>query len=168
MREIVFLVGLCLAGALFHACYSFKGISIDPEVNTFAVQVFENQASNAPPTLGIEFTERLKDKVRSETRLLLKTEAPDVTFTGAVEDFRVVPVAPKPGELVAFNRLEIRLRVNFTNNNFPEKGWKAERSFSFFQEFSSDNELLSIQAQLIDDISKQLLEDIFNAAFNNW
>jgi hypothetical protein len=110
----------------------------------------------------------LKDKVRSETRLLLNREKPDVEFSGVFEDFRVVPVAPKPGETVAFNRLEIRIKVNFINNNEPEKGWATSKSFSFFQEFSSDRELLVVQDQLVTDISKQLLEDVFNAAFNNW
>lgn len=149
-------------------CYSFKGISIDPAVRTFNVQIFENQALNAPAILGIDFTEKLKDKVRSETRLLLNREKPDVEFSGVFEDFRVVPVAPKPGETVAFNRLEIRIKVNFINNNEPEKGWATSKSFSFFQEFSSDRELLVVQDQLVTDISKQLLEDVFNAAFNNW
>jgi hypothetical protein len=161
------ILSVCLLGT-FSGCYSFKGISIDPAVRTFSVQIFENQALNAPVTLGIEFTEKLKDKVRSETRLLLNTQKADVEFSGVFEDFRVVPVAPKPGETVAFNRLEIRVKVNFINNNEPEKGWKDPKSFSFFQEFASDKELLVVQNQLITDISKQLLEDIFNAAFNNW
>lgn len=160
---------LLTAGTLFlSGCYSFKGISIDPRVNTFFVQNFENQASNAPPTLALDFTEKLKDKVRSETRLTLKNAEPDVEFSGKVTDFRVVPVAPKPGETVALNRLEIRIKVNYVNNIEAAKGWKAERDFSFFQEFTSDKELLAIQDQLVSDITKQLLEDIFNAAFNDW
>lgn len=159
---------LLLPLLLFTSCYSFKGISIDPSVKTFSVQIFENQASNAPPTLAVDFTERLKDKVRSETRLILTNTEPNVEFTGKVTDFRVVPVAPKPGELVAKNQLKINLRVGYHNYLDEKKGWANERDFSFFAEFESDQDLLSIQTQLIDEISKQLLEDIFNAAFNDW
>ena len=93
-------------------CYSFKGISIPPEVNTFYVRNFETLATNAPPTLGLDFGERLKDKVRSETRLKLLTDNADVEFTGKITDFRVVPVAPKPGEQVSLNRLEIPKRCD--------------------------------------------------------
>lgn len=149
-------------------CYSFKGISIPPEVNTFFVRNFETIASNAPPTLGLDFGERLKDKVRAETRLKLQLENSDVEFTGKISDFRVVPVAPKPGELVSLNRLEIRMRIGFINNQDEKKGWANEREFSHFAEFSNSVDLLSVQDQLITQIGNQLLEDIFNAAFNDW
>jgi hypothetical protein len=150
-------------------CYKFTGISIDPRVNTFFVNTFENQAANAPPTLAVDFTERLKDKVRTETRLKLINGEPDVLFSGSISDFRVVPVAPKPGETVSLNRLELRIKVKYTNNIDAKKGWaESGRDFSFFQEFSADQDLQSIQGTLIDAIIKQLLEDIFNAAFNDW
>jgi hypothetical protein len=74
-------------------CYTFKGISIDPDVKTFFVQNFETETSNAPPTLGLNFTERLKDKIRLESRLSLKNTDADVEFSGKVIDYRVVPVA---------------------------------------------------------------------------
>ncbi|MBK8425333.1 MAG: hypothetical protein IPL27_04830 [Lewinellaceae bacterium] len=102
-------------------CYSFKGISIDPDVNTFYVRNFETIASNAPPTLGLDFGERIKDKVRSETRLQLNTTEADVEFTGKITDFRVIPVAPKPGEQISLNRLEIRMRIGFINNKNEKK-----------------------------------------------
>jgi hypothetical protein len=46
--------------------------------------------------------------------------------------------------------------------------WPTEKSFSHFAEFPNDTDLLTVQDQLITDITRQLLEDIFNAAFNNW
>jgi hypothetical protein len=151
-------------------CYSFKGISIDPNIKTFAVRTFETSAPNAPPTLAIDFSEKLKDKVRTETPLNLKNEEPDCEFSGRISGFSVVPLAPKPGETVARNQLKIDVFVNYTINKeglkteFPEAG----RTFSFFSEFPNDADLSAVQDQLIEEITKQLLEDIFNAAFNNW
>lgn len=151
------------------SCYTFKGISIDPNIKTFFVQNFENVAPNAPPTLAVDFTERLKDKVRTETPLTLKNEEPDAEFSGRVVDYRVVPVAPKPGETVALNRLEIRFQINYTVNKEGVSGsWASEKSFSHFAEFANDTDLLTVQDELIRQITTQLLEDIFNAAFNNW
>jgi hypothetical protein len=162
--------GLLLWLSMATGCYSFKGISIDPNLKTFAVRTFETTAFNAPPTLAVDFTERLKDKVRTETPLALKTDEPDCEFTGKISEFRVSPLAPKPGETVARNQLVIGVFVNYTINkegiktNYPATG----KSFSFFAEFGADQDLLTVQDQLIDDIRKQLLEDIFNAAFNDW
>ncbi|HLP94710.1 MAG TPA: LPS assembly lipoprotein LptE [Saprospiraceae bacterium] len=150
-------------------CYTFKGISIDPDVNTFFVQNFEGQAPTAPPTLPLEFTERLKDKVRLESRLTLKNTDADVEFTGKVVEFRVVPVAPKPGEQVALNRLEVGVSVQFIHNKNDKKSWPSARTFRHFAEFDNSEELLSVQNQLLTQtIYPQILEDIFNAAFNDW
>jgi hypothetical protein len=164
--KLPFFIALCLS---FAGCYSFKGISIDPDVSTFSVQTFEIQTANAPPTVGLDFTERLKDKVRSETRLVLRTEGTDVEFTGRVTDFRVVPVAPRPGETVSLNRLELGLSVRYINTKNEKKSWPAERSFRHFAEFDNTVDLLSVQDGLLrNTIFPQLLEDVFNAAFNDW
>lgn len=160
---------LSLGALAFGGCYSFKGISIDPNIKTYFVQNFENVAPNAPPTLAVDFTERLKDKIRTETPLILKSEEPDAEFSGRIVDYRVVPLAPQPGEVVARNKLEIRMQVTYTvNKEGGEGSWPAERQFSFFSEFSNTDDLLTVQDQLIKTITDQLLEDIFNAAFNNW
>lgn len=153
---------------LFGGCYSFKGISIDPDVNTFFVQNFESVAGNAPPTLALDFTEGLKDKIRSESRLVLNSEDPDVEFTGRITGFAVVPVAPKPGEVVALNQLKINVSVKYINNKNEKKSWPSERTKSHFAEFSNTADLLSVQDELIRQIRTQLLDDIFNEAFNDW
>lgn len=167
LRIIYFFLTAILANL---GCYSFKGISIDPNIKTFTVRTFETSAGNAPPTLAINFTEALKDKVRTETPLSLNNEAPDCEFNGTVTGFQVIPLAPKPGELVARNQLKITLKVYYLINkeglttDYPVDG----KEFSFFSEFPSEADLSSIQEELITEINKQLLEDIFNAAFNNW
>ena len=160
---LLFFLALLLSG-----CYSFKGISIDPEVNTFFVQNFESIASNAPPTLALDFTEKLKDKIRSESRLVLNDQNPDIEFTGRITGFTVVPVAPKPGEVVSLNQLKISVSVKYINNKNEKKSWTNERTKSHFAEFSNTADLLSVQDELIRQISVQILDDIFNEAFNDW
>jgi len=153
---------------LFTGCYSFKGISIPPNVNTFFVQNFEVLAASAPPTLAVNFTERLKDKIRNETRLTLRSTEPDVEFSGKVDNYWVVAIAPQPGQVVARNQLKIRMSIQYTDNKNEAKTWTATKPFEFFAEFGTDKDLLSIQDQLIDQIFDQILEDIFNATFNDW
>ncbi|GAB4494471.1 MAG: hypothetical protein OHK0019_20910 [Saprospiraceae bacterium] len=159
---------LLLPLLLNNGCYSLKGISIDARVNSFSVTTFETVAINAPPTLNVEFTERLKNKVRTETRLQLKQEGADVNFTGKIMDFRVVPVAPKPGETVALNQLIVVIQVAAENLKEEKIDWPKEKTFSHFAEFSNSTDLLSVQDQLVLQIGDQLLEDIFNYYFNNW
>jgi len=167
MRRLWILMLLALVST--SGCYTLNGISVDPEIETFFVRTFENIAPNAPPTIAIDFTERLKDKIRSETRLRLVNQNPHVELGGKVVDYRVIPIAPRPGEeTVALNRLEMTVSVYYKNNVKEKAGWPAEKRFSHFAEFSSTADLFTVQDELIRQISNQFLDDIFNAAFNDW
>jgi len=148
------------------SCYSFRGISIPPEVNTYKVANFDNKTLNALPTIAISITEKLKDKIRRETRLTYSETEPDIEFKGSVTQYRVTSEAPKPGELTAINRLTIAVQVEFINNKKEDSNWKSR--FSFFNDFGTDQNLIDIQEDLIENIDEQIVEDIFNKAFTNW
>lgn len=165
-RYSIYIILCFLSATLMSACYSFRGISIPPDVESYYVPVFEIRASNAPPTVGQDFSELLKDKVRNEARLLWNDVSPDIEFTGAISTFNVKPIAPQPGETVALNRLEISVSVNFINNNDEKKNWN--QTFSFFSDFATDQNLLDIQDNLIAEIYEQIVEDLFNKAFTDW
>ena len=49
---------------LSSSCYTFRGISIPPEVFTFNVENFDNRALEATPGLAQEFTLALKEEVK--------------------------------------------------------------------------------------------------------
>ncbi len=167
-----FLAGMALVALLLQGCtirgvgYSFQGISIPPDVNTYYIELFENQAPNSTPTLPRDFTERLKDKIRTETRLKYNDETPDIEFTGAVTEFRVTAEAPKAGEQIGFNKLTISVQVNFVNNKDEKANWKQQFSFEDF--FGPNDNLLDVQETLIENITKELADRIFNRAFTNW
>lgn len=150
----------------FTGCYLFRGASIDPEVQTYNVGNFKLTALNAPATITQTFAESLKDKISKESRLKYTDENPHLEFNGTIQGFNVTSVAPQPGERTSFNRLTISLTVEYTNNLNPKDKWT--KSFSHFEDFPSETNLLQVQDELIDVIFKQILEDIFNQAFNNW
>jgi len=155
---------------LLSGCYSFRGISIDPSINTFYVANFEEQAPNAIQLLGQTFAEALRDKIRNESRLIYNDTDPDIEFKGTITTYRVTSEAPEPGETTSFNRLTVGVRVEYTNNQLDEdeEGQNWTSSFSFFQDFPSTTNILDVQQELLDAIIEQLVEDIFNRAFTNW
>lgn len=164
-KHLPFLASL-LTLFLCSACYSFKGISIDPSINTFNVALFDDAANGTPPNYAVTFTERLRDKIRSESRLTNKDIDPDIQFSGSVTSFRVTAEAPEPGETTSFNRLTITVKVEYVNNRDEDNKWT--KSFSYFDNFDAATNLLDVQEQLIITINNQLVEDIFNFAFTNW
>ena len=162
--QYLLLAGLSLV--VLTGCYTFKGYSIDPSLETFYVDQFENRAFAAPPNINQTFSEQLKLKVNRESRLTLDERNPDLVFSGAVTRYNVSSVSPEPGEFAALSRLEITVAVNYENTQDMDENW--EQDFSFFADFSPDQNLLDVQDELIETIFDQILEDIFNKAFANW
>ena len=166
-----FILILCLS---LSSCYSFKGISIAPNISTFFVDQFQTGVANAPPDLGQRFSENLKDIILSNSRLDLVESAPDIEFTGRIASFSVQSVAPSRDTNndgatefgSSLNRLTITVFVDYINNQNDEDTWN--QTFSFFKEFDSTSNLSDVQEELIDEIFEQLTNDIFNRAFTNW
>lgn len=151
---------------LFNSCYSFKGISIPPDISTFFIANIENKTTAVPVNFPNQFAEALKNKIRNETRLIYKDVDPELEFAGTITDYRVSPVAPKPGETASINRLDVAIEIRFTNNKNEKENWV--QTFKHFADFSANENLLDVQDKLLVTISDQLLEDIFNRAFTNW
>ena len=167
MKNILhlFLISICLLP--FTACkYTLSGISIPPNVKTFYIEDFTNTSASVVPTLAQTLQEALKNKVRNESRLVYDDTDPDIEFTGNVVDYDISSIAPQPNQTSALNRLEIVIAIEFVDNNNEENDWK--QNFSFFNDFPSNDNILDVQDQLINNIQEQIVEDIFNKAFTNW
>jgi hypothetical protein len=158
---------LLLMSMLLQSCtYSFRSAAVDPSITTYFVEQFTNNAPNAQPALSIRLTEDLKEKIRTESRLVYSEQDPAVEFKGVIVQYSVTAEAPQPGEVTSINRLTIATAVEYINHVEEERGWK--KNFSFFFDFSTSTDLSQIEDQAIDEISQQMMEDIFNAAFNDW
>lgn len=158
---------LCVLLPFVMGCkVSMNGYSIDPEAKTFLVGNFKQEAPNAPATISNTFQELLKDKVARQSRLKYIDRDADMEFNGSIENYVVAAVAPQPNEQTSFNRLSIYVKVDYTNR-LDEKD-NFSKTFSHFADFPTDQNLLQVQDELIVIIFNQILEDIFNQAFNNW
>ena len=155
-----------LIACIFYGCYSFSGISIDPDVKTYYVHPFTDNTDNSLPNLAQNMGESLKEKIRTESRLIFTEYEPDLEFKGVIVNYKISSEAPRPGEITAINRLTIVTAIEYIDNKDSEKTWK--RNFQFFYDFPSDTDFTSVQDQAIETITKQIMEDVFNAAFTNW
>lgn len=166
-KTLVLLAVLIFSGSLI-GCYSFKGVSIPQEVNTFYIPDFKisNRALKAPRELGVRFADQLKQQILRESRLAFSEENPDIEFSGEINRFAIVSVAPQPDETTAFSRLDISIKVNYKDHRDEENDW--EKTFSDFRNFDRNQNFLDVQDGLVDQIFEQIGEDIFNQTFSNW
>ena len=154
---------------LMTACtvsYSFTGASISPDINTVSIPNFPNRAANFQPVLSQEFTEAMKDKFTSQTNLQLVAANSDLNFEGEITDYKVDPLAIQQNQTASFNRLTITIRVKFTNNKNPKQDF--DNSFSKYEDYESSKSLDSVEKELIKQIVKQLVDDIFTKSVVNW
>ncbi len=160
-----------LASFLLFTCagcgiYSFTGASIDPNVKTYTVHPFVNQAPIVVATLANSMTEALRFKFITSTNLKQLDADGDLEFQAVITAYQVTPVAPQANEVAAVNRLSITVNVEYLNHQNEKQSWNS--SFTRYADYDSNKDLSVVQDQLIKDINDQLVDDIFNKAVVNW
>lgn len=163
------LILLIIVGMYSSCSITLNGASIPPEMKTIDVEYFENNALFVVNYLSQRFTESLKDRIRSQTRLsIINNPEADASFSGSITNYTIAPVSiqatnPNAPPIANASRLTITVRVKYVNN-ISKKGF--EQDFTKTADFTGD--IASQEENLIATINKQLTEDIFNKAFADW
>ena len=168
LKLYISFIFLLFLQSCFTVNYSFTGASISPEVKTVSIQDFNNLAPLIKPTLSQDITEALKDKFVSQTNLQLVNYTGDLNFEGQITDYNVKPIAIKGGEnsVASLNRLTITIKIKFTNSKDPKQNF--ETKFTRYTDFPSTENFNTVQDKLANEITEQLIDDIFNKAVVNW
>lgn len=164
--KIIILLGLIGAFASCIGGYSFTGASISPDVHTYQVEPFVNRASIVQATLASDLTNDLVNKINSSTNLEQTNSNSDVSFKGVITSYTISPTSIGANDRAAKNRLTITIKISFVNNKNPKDNYQAQ--FSRFREYDSNYSLSDVEESLINEISEELVEDIFNKSFVNW
>lgn len=148
------------------SCYSFKGISIPPDVNTFYITDVIVKPTNAPVNLDLDFFEALQTKIRNESKLIYTEDDPDLIISPVIERLSLSSAAPQEGNTTALNRYEMVIRINLENAINEEESFS--KSYSEFQDFDATENLTLLEEGLVDNIFLEITERFFNDAFTNW
>jgi len=145
--------------------YKFRDISIPDSVKVVKIEYIENKASYINPNLSPRLTDRLRQKIVSQTRLK--------QTTGDDADWIISPVITGysfstsgiSNQQVATNRLSVSVKVTVNK----VKGDKIEtydvsRNF----DFSATQSIQQAESALIDEMVRGLADDIFNRVFSEW
>lgn len=160
----ILLLSVILLGCKPHI--SLSGATIPIEAKTISVGFFANNTSLGAPSLSQRFTEKLRDMVSQQTNLALMRVNGDLQFEGYIADYNVAPVAIQSNDQASLNRLTISVKVIYFNKFEKDKNF--EQTFTRFADFKSTENISAKEPELVQEIFRQLTEDIFNRAFNNW
>jgi hypothetical protein len=170
-RSLSICLGLMLAVVVFVSpgCYTLSGSAVPPAMNKINVSFFENNAPIVVANLSQNFTEDLKTRIRTTTKLSIVNGEADAYMSGAIVGYSYAPVSvqasdPNAPPIADASVLTITVHVKFV--------YDADKKLNFDQPFTKNvnfrGDLASQEQQLIKDVTKQLIDDIFNKAFNNW
>lgn len=168
-RKLNFFFWIILTSQLaFSSCgvYSFTGASIPPEAKTISIATFPNKAEIVQPSLSQTFTEKLKDRFSSQTSLSLIPRNGDLQLEGEITGYETEPIAISGDQQASMIRLKITVNVRFFNKFEPKNNY--ETAISRYQDYPSSQDLRTVEQNLIDLISNDLVEDIFNKSVVNW
>lgn len=161
MKHLVFLL---LSLVLVSCKLSLSGGNYG-EAKTISIAFFPNNAALVQPTLSQSFTEDLRNFFQTQSPLSLISKGGDLQIEGAITDYRVGPVGVS-NQAASSNRLTITVNVKFSNSKDSTKDY--DTSFSRFVDFSSTQNISSIEQELVSQVNQQLIQDIFNKALINW
>jgi hypothetical protein len=163
---ICFFLPLIAIGLFSCGIYTLSGASVSSDVKNVTVKTFTNQASIVVPSLSEKLTEKLKDKFLKEMNLTLVEDNGDLSFRGAITDYKIGPSSISSNDVSKTSRLTISVRVKFENVKEPKLNY--ENVFTSYMDFDSTKDLSQVENELIDGITDILVQDIFNKAVNNW
>lgn len=133
---------------------------------TYSVSAFELITPLASASSALSLTEELRDRIQRQSTLRLVNAEGELQFAAGITVWDVKPVNVQGDETAASNRLTIGLRLSYENTIVPDLSF--ERTFTRFADYTSDQDLLQIEEDLVDEIGEQLSQDVFNATLGNW
>lgn len=146
--------------------YSLSGASIPAEAKTLSVGYFRNRAPSVQPTLSSVFTDRLKEYLISQSNLTLVDGFADLQFSGEIVGYTIIPVSIQGNDRAAMNRLTITVQVRYKNRFDDKSGFS--QNFSRYRDYDANLSLSSVESSLIEEITEELVDDIYQRAFVNW
>src|SRR5215210_1729206 len=165
-KKLLFLI-FCFILQFFSSChvYSFKDVSIPPEVKTVKIGFIENKARYVDPRLSPQLTDRLQQKITGQTRLT-RTNNDDAHYqiSGYISENNIT-TSGISNQTAATNRLTIGVHITFVNTLIGKtQEFDIARNFDFNANLSRQQ----AEAALNEEIIKNLSDEIFNRIFSNW
>ncbi|MBE6317432.1 MAG: hypothetical protein E7081_00430 [Bacteroidales bacterium] len=147
--------------------YKFNGAALDYDVyKTIYVSNFPIRAALVYPPLQQTFENELLDYITRNTRLRTVDSKSDLELTGEITGYSLSPQAVNEDAYASKTRLTISVRVKYVDTK--AQGKDIDQTFSAYRDFDSSQMLTDVQDELCQQISKELVDLIFNATLGNW
>ncbi len=154
---------------LMTACsvsYKFTGTSINYDlIKTIQIDNIPNRAPYGWAPMEAIFNNKLQDLYANQTRLRLVKRSGDLHIAGEITGYDQFNKAISADGYSSQVQLKMTVNIRFTNSKTNES-W--ERQFSATTQYDSNQQLASVQEELVTEMVRDLTDQIFNATVADW
>ena len=159
-----------LASFLILSCsvsYKFNGASIDyTKTKTIQIADFPNRSAYIWGPMAPMFNNELKDIFANHTRLEQVKRNGDLKIEGEITQYQQRNKSVSSEGYSAQVELSMTVNVRFTNNKNHAEDF--ERQFTSTTSYDSTQSLTAVQEELVEQMIKEITDQIFNATVANW
>ncbi|MCX6205375.1 MAG: LPS assembly lipoprotein LptE [Bacteroidetes bacterium] len=169
-KTTILLAGLMVFFVLpFTSCgiYTMNDVSINYDsVKTIKLFTIENKASYVNPQLSPKLYEKLSQKFVNSTKLT-RTNNDDAHYqiTATITGYNPSQTVGISAQQATTNRLTVSVHV-VLKKTLENKSEEFDVSRS--ADFSANLSLQQAEGQLLDELVRNLTDEIFNHIFSNW
>lgn len=163
IATLLILISVSMSGCFV---YKFNDAVIPSNVKTVKIGFIENRARYINPQLSPKLTDKLQSKITSQTKLTrTNNDDADYVISGAITNYDPSQTVGVSAQQASTNRLTVSVHIVLrkTLENKVEE-FDVSRSF----DFSANLTLQQAEGQLLDEVIRNLTDEIFNRIFNNW
>jgi hypothetical protein len=152
-----------------HVQYKLQDITIPDTIKTVKINFIENHATYINPQFSPALTDRLKQKIVNQTRLSQTNldEKADWIIDGEVTEYYQTTsgiTSTNGKSQTSINRLNVTVKITKREPNKDPQDYTVSRQY----DFSASQSLQSAEARLMDEMIRNLTDEIFNSLFSGW
>jgi len=169
-QNIIFLLavaGLFVTAFFSTSCsvYSFRDISIPDSIRVVKVNYIDNNATYKNPQFTPQLTDKLRQKIVSQTRLKQTNgDNADWEVNATVTDYSFSTSGISNNQ-TSTNRINVSIHIVL---NKIKEGKTEEYDVSRGFDFPATQSLQQAENSLFPEMIRGLTDDIFNRIFSNW
>jgi hypothetical protein len=112
------------------------------------------------------FNNELSDIYVNQTKLQQVNRGGDLSLSGEITAYDQVNKSISSDGYSSMMQLKMTVKAKFENVKNPTENF--ERQFSASREFDASQQLNDVQDELVNQMIKEIVEQIFNATVANW
>lgn len=156
-----------MASLVMSSCYTFNGASINyATTKTIQISEFPIRSNYVWGPMANIFNNALKDQYANHTKLIQVKRNGDLKVDGEITHYEQRNKSVSSEGYSAQTELSITVNVRFTNNKNHEQDF--ERQFTSSASYETTQSLNAVQEELVTQMTKDIIDQIFNATVANW